>query len=448
MTERKTKSNVESQTNEPVYNELRASDAHNVEEGDTVWVEAKAYPDREVEEAADRRLYDEYESSVIDVSASNEPTMLNLDLANGDEITISRTRTVLYRGLDAYENDGGDRIRVRVKLDDDEPEVLTDGGVDVREDDEHILARLAREGGEHKMRIAETYEPNTIGYVDGEAINILAQTKTVGEGSGQERRTYVSGPYQIDHYIRSTTGGIKHYVEVETRRESDGDEPVVVTDGGEVIEDEEQTVYVVVHDLETHANQGFGAAVEGVYTSREDAEAHVEEIESGWTDELAEVVERTVEDGYEGGGRGTPKGRLMTDGGIPSPIRSEGEITERSLDMWGDDIESDVECEAIIDLQVWLQEIDLAAVYDEDNVALEEDGYVIVAEEEIWNIIFDDHQNRGVFGEQTLRAAVETATEYHHDVLKSTVGREDAARLSGQQDVGVVFIKEGDTDGR
>lgn len=134
--------------------------------------------------------------------------------------------------------------------------------------------------------------------------------------------------------------------------------------------------------------------------------------------------------------------KLVTDGGVPSPVTSVGEITERCDDLWGDDIESDVEFAVLVDLQSWLQGIDLAMAAEEGRIIHQGDSYVLVAEEDLWLPIFDDHEEPGVVDVMTLRTSVTAATEHHRDVLEREVGSEEAARITDQQDVGVVFVEE------
>ena len=131
----------------------------------------------------------------------------------------------------------------------------------------------------------------------------------------------------------------------------------------------------------------------------------------------------------------------MSKGGVPSPISNFIKIQERSRDIW-DEIESDMEFSAHLDLQCWLQEIDLAAVYEDENVVLKEDGYVIVAEEDLWLSFIEGRSNQGVLSRRTSRMVVSNAYQYHREVLENKVGQEVAARITAERDAGVVLIHE------
>lgn len=109
------------------------------------------------------------------------------------------------------------------------------------------------------------------------------------------------------------------YNEIRAEREqADGDEDdetEVATDGGE----DEQAVFIVVRDL-SEKDWTYPATVVGVYTTREAAEAHAEDIESAPGDEWAKVVEQTVKTEFANGGN--PEPVVMTDGGIDTETRT------------------------------------------------------------------------------------------------------------------------------
>lgn len=156
---------------EPEYVELlRGSDGHKVSVGDTVWVDVDARAEREDPDERDwaPRLIDEFEAEVVEVRESElvlGGKGLELELDNGDRISIGNWYQFLDRDYEHYCHEGRDRMRVYVEVN-DEPEVATDGGVDVAEepdiDDIH-------------ERVQESMRPYADEILEGKYTSIFAE---------------------------------------------------------------------------------------------------------------------------------------------------------------------------------------------------------------------------------------------------------------------------------
>lgn len=126
------------------YSEIQtADDARHVEVGDTVSVEINARPEREDcdEAVSTEPLVDCFEAEVTDVVEKLDGEHMDIKLDTGEIVSVTtRGSRSIWRQYACYSNHDDhnpeNRVRITVVTDDedDEPDVATDGGVDVTDE--------------------------------------------------------------------------------------------------------------------------------------------------------------------------------------------------------------------------------------------------------------------------------------------------------------------------
>lgn len=260
-----TTANDESNGGENNYSEVRtADDARHVEVGDTVSVEINARPEREDcdEAVSTEPLVDCFDAEVTDVVDKLDGEHVDIKLDTGEIVSVTtRGSRSMWRQYACYSNhdDHNPENRVRIAVVDDDPEdepvMMTDGGVDVADPSDFGL-------------------DDKSDYADLQVVMHVDDTNTV---RGWDVLYDGDGMGAVKHSNRVWVGSIDDVKRFEAHLIAPMDE----TDGGEAVADDE-TVYII-----TKSVQYEDTGILSVYKNRRDAIAYLEET----ADEFGASVE-------------------------------------------------------------------------------------------------------------------------------------------------------------